>query len=195
MRTIIAAVVAIGVGAHANVLGVHGQSAPDDRAVVLQAFQGRVQAYVGLHQRLEGPLPPMTDEAESWSMLLAKRYLASAIRRARSTAQQGDIFHSAAATVLRELIAEGLAGRDPEAFLSEFYAPHPVTHATHPIVNEPYPKSITHEVPPAILERLPPLPEHVEYRIVGHDLLLWDVHADLVVDFLPDAFARSETSD
>jgi hypothetical protein len=57
-------------------------------------------------------------------------------------------------------------------------------------VNELY-TGITHEAPPVILERLPPLPEHVEYRIGGDDLLLWDVHADIVVDFVPRCFWTS----
>jgi hypothetical protein len=38
----------------------------------------------------------------------------------------------------------------------------------------------------------PELPEDVEYRIVNHDLVLWDIHADLVVDFLPNAFRAVE---
>lgn len=190
MRIIVAAVIAMNIGGHTRVF--QGQAAaPGERAAVLQEFQERVAAYVRLHRRLEEPLPPMTRDVGSWSMLIARRYLASAIRHARPAAQQGDIFFPAAASVFRQIFVDALEGQDAEAFLREFYEPHSVTHAVHPYVNEPYPTAITHDVPPLILQRLPTLCEHLEYRVVGHDLLLWDVHAELVVDFVPDAFPRA----
>jgi len=40
---------------------------------------------------------------------------------------------------------------------------------------------------PALLAALPALPEELEYRFVGWDLVLVDTHADLVVDILKDA--------
>jgi hypothetical protein len=186
MRAIIA--IAIVLSADVGILSAQ-ERASSNRSAVVEAFHRRVDAYVSLHRRLEEPLPPMTREAGSWLMLLAKRYLASAIRTARARAQQGDIFSLEAAALFRELIAEALEGRDPDAFLREFYEPHPVTRVFHPAVNEPY-TGMTHEVPPVILEHLPPLPEHVEYRIGGDDLLLWDADADIMVDFVPDAFGH-----
>jgi hypothetical protein len=38
-------------------------------------------------------------------------------------------------------------------------------------------------VPPNLLANLPQLPEDLEYRIIGRDLILRDVHANLIVDF------------
>jgi hypothetical protein len=188
MRRIAIIVLAMVVGVPAVMPAVQEQPAPDERAAVLREFQHRVDAYVEFHRRFEDPLPFKSGEAGSWSMLLAQQYLATAIREARSKARQGDIFSPAAAAIFREVIAQALEGRDTDAFLREFYLPHPVTHAVHPIVNEPYPKSITHEVPPVVLRRLPLPGEHLEYRIAGHDLLLWDVHADILVDLVQDAF-------
>jgi hypothetical protein len=40
---------------------------------------------------------------------------------------------------------------------------------------------------PALLAVLPALPEELEYRFIGRDLVLVDVHADLIVDVLKDA--------
>lgn len=45
---------------------------------------------------------------------------------------------------------------------------------------------------PCILQALPPLPPELEYRMVGTDLILIDVHAGLIVDILPYALAGSE---
>lgn len=44
-------------------------------------------------------------------------------------------------------------------------------------------------VPPQLLAVLPRLPDELQYRILGSALVLWDHHANLIVDFLPDAFA------
>jgi hypothetical protein len=182
--------VAIVLSAHAGILSAQ-EPASNARAAVMEKFARRVDAYVTLHRRLEEPLPPMTREAGSWSMFLAKRYLASAIRTARSKAMQGDIFDPDAATMFRELIAEAPSDPDLEALVRELYTPSLRAPAFDLTVNEPY-SGVTRETPSIILKRLPALPEHVEYRIVGHDLVLWDVHADIVVDYVPNAFASSE---
>jgi 3',5'-cyclic AMP phosphodiesterase CpdA len=42
-------------------------------------------------------------------------------------------------------------------------------------------------VPPRLVEVLPPLPKQLEYDFTGRALILRDVDADLVVDFIPDA--------
>jgi hypothetical protein len=56
-------------------------------------------------------------------------------------------------------------------------------------VNMAWPTEVTFEfVPPQLLQVLPPLPVELQYRIIGRDLVLWDHHADLIVDFLPGAF-------
>ena len=33
---------------------------------------------------------------------------------------------------------------------------------------------------------LPKLPAELDYRLAGHDLVLWDIYAGIVVDFVPD---------
>ena len=42
-------------------------------------------------------------------------------------------------------------------------------------------------VPANVLITLPPLPEPLEYRIVGQHLLLLDTSADLIVDYILNA--------
>jgi hypothetical protein len=41
--------------------------------------------------------------------------------------------------------------------------------------------------PPQVLMKLPKLPEQLEYRIVGKTLIIRDVEADIIVDFVPNA--------
>jgi hypothetical protein len=42
-----------------------------------------------------------------------------------------------------------------------------------------------------VLAVLPALPEEVQFRFVGSDLVLVDIGADLIIDVLPDAFEAS----
>ena len=44
-------------------------------------------------------------------------------------------------------------------------------------------------MPPSILLNLPKLPEELEYRFVGPHLILHDVNANLIVDFIPGVAA------
>jgi hypothetical protein len=55
-------------------------------------------------------------------------------------------------------------------------------------VNADYPEAAAlATVPPLILTRLPRLPDGLEYRFMGRDLILRDTRANLIVDLIPDA--------
>ena len=54
-----------------------------------------------------------------------------------------------------------------------------------------YPGWATREVPGMLLQRLPGLPDELEYRIVDHDLAILDADAALVLDVLPFAIAQA----
>jgi hypothetical protein len=45
-------------------------------------------------------------------------------------------------------------------------------------------------MPPALLQVLPQLPKELEYRILGRYLILRDVDASLILDYIPAAVAR-----
>jgi hypothetical protein len=45
-------------------------------------------------------------------------------------------------------------------------------------------------MPGCLLEVLPALPQGLQYRLVGRDLILLDLDANLVVDILPEALPR-----
>jgi len=59
-------------------------------------------------------------------------------------------------------------------------------------VNDKYPEGVPlQSTPPSLLLDLPKLPPEVEYRIVGHDLVLRDVKANLIVDFVNNVIPAS----
>ena len=152
----------------------------------LRTFDGSVEAYMALHRRLADPLPRLDPNRDPWSRFLGRRDLASAIRSARATAKQGDIFSPAVADLFRILIANALADRHRGATFDVW--PEESWPVDNPVVNEPFPNGVSHVVPAVLLHHLPALPNEMEYRIVNGSLFLLDVHADIVIDVLLDAF-------
>ncbi len=170
-------------------LGVWQIRAAQEPAVAaedaVRSFVARVEAYARLHQRLEAPLPPL-EGADPLSRLVNRRYLAAAIRVARRHAKQGDVLTPDVAEVLRQRLTEGLSATERAALIPSRGGEADMAGAA--VVNEPFREEESCAVPARLLERLPPLPEGVLYRILGSGLVLWDVHADIVIDVLPDAF-------
>jgi hypothetical protein len=179
--------VAVAALAAVSVTGARAQSAGFDSDAALGVFHERVDSYAALHRRLAPP-PAAANSTDSLSRLLTSHYLASAIRSSRRTSQQGDIFTPHVATVFRQLLADSIGERDGETFLAELSGSEVVPHGMHPTVNEPYSMTAVFRVPPDVRHGLPPLPAELDYRIAAHDLLLWDLYAGIVVDFVPNAF-------
>ena len=175
-------------------MGAAAQVTTADREAALVAFRSRVDAYAALHRRLEEPLPPLTPTSNPLRTYVVRQLLANAIRKARAGAQQGDIFSPSISLVFRAIIAKAFDGRDVDALLADLYDEHPGLHGVRPAVNEPLPAGATHEMPSLLLQALPALPEDLEYRIVDRDLVLWDIHANLVVDFVPRALVAVDTT-
>jgi hypothetical protein len=38
------------------------------------------------------------------------------------------------------------------------------------------------------------LPSGLEYRFIDRDLILWDSHANLIIDFIPEALSIADES-
>ena len=163
--------------------------------IATQTFQQGIDEYVALHRLLEAPLPPLRPTLDMTRIQTATRALAWRIQMARSTAQPGDIITPDVARMFRRRIATCLAPETWAAILAERdtdeqgqpAAPVPVLH-----VNMEWPAQVPFDiVPPQLLFALPPLPPELQYRIIGRALVLWDHHANLIVDILPGAFAST----
>ena len=167
------------------------QSPSDERrAAAVRAFDHRVDEYAALHRRLEAPVAPARPYRSARAIDLNRAYLAAAIKAARPAARQGDIFGPPVDALLRDLVTRALADENAEEMLLDLFEEHPFTFGFHPRVYHPYPDWATHEMPAILLQHLPALPDDLEYRIVDHDLVLLDIHANLIVDVLPDAVPR-----
>jgi len=151
-------------------------------ALVLQDFKQRIDKYMELHKRLEKDAPPLKRTDEPAKIKASQDALAAAIRSQRASAKQGDILTPEIAQLLRRLMApevKGKEGAETKKALKED-APAAITLK----VNASYPeRAALPTVPANLLASLPQLPEDLEYRIVGNDLILRDVHANVIVDF------------
>lgn len=156
-------------------------------AAAMREFTQRIARYVGLRARFEEPLPAFDDpRRDEWSVMLTRRYLASAIRTARGRVGMGDIFMAPVEAMFRKTITDAIYTADIEGLVGGDLGAEgaPVDLA----VNEPVPVWAMTEVPEGLLARLPALPQAIEYRVVGGSLILWDSRAEILVDALPGAF-------
>jgi hypothetical protein len=155
------------------------------------AFQRTVAGYASMHRLLEGPLPTLEVSTDMRVVQAAIDALATQIEAARKGARQGDIFTDSVARMFRRRIATCLSPEDLEAILAENrpeYEEPEGFAAPRLQVNGVWPPQIPFGfVPPQLLAALPALPPELQYRIAGRSLVLWDHHANLVVDFLPGA--------
>jgi hypothetical protein len=153
-------------------------------------FQERIDSYMELHDRLKKQGPAMTTTKEPADTQASEQALATRIRADRATAKQGDIFTPAIATRLRALMnpeLRGGAASDTRASIRED-APKKFSLT----VNGPYPTGAALPTMPAnLLQILPRLPEELEFRIVDRHLILRDVHANIVVDYMFDVMCAT----
>ena len=161
------------------------QYAVFDADAAMRQFQERVESYAALHRRFAPP-PAAIASTDPLSKLLSRSYLAAALRSARRFAQQGEIFTPDVATLFRWALADSIGERDGEAFLVELNGGEPMPRGMHPDVNEPYTMTPLYRLPQEVRLGLPPLPAELDYRIAAHDLVLWDIYAGVVVDFIPN---------
>jgi len=157
-------------------------------AATIQDFQKRVAAYVKLHKAVEGKMPSLKPTASPDKIGHHENELGHRIREERREAKQGDIFTPEIAAEFKRLIGMTMQPGNGGKIRQSLKSSEPV--ALRLKVNEPYPKVVPlQSTPPTLLMNLPRLQPEVEYRVIGHDLALLDVKANLIVDLIPNAIS------
>jgi hypothetical protein len=163
-------------------------AAPPQDSPAIESFNQRVQDYVALHRRLEGPV--LTTTLDMRHVRQAMDALAARITQERKDARQGEFFTREVAGELKARIREGCGG-DLQTLLAIVQEETP-PGLSAPRVGSRWPTAAAHGmIPPAVLCRMPQLPVELQFGFVGPHLVLWDVHADLIVDVLPNAIAMT----
>ena len=166
---------------------VVGPLTPAD-AQALATMNDRLKEYLDLRTKIERSLPKLPKEATPQKIDKNQRAMEKLVREARATAKTGDIFTVEARPVIQRLLATIFGGPDgkqlKEAIMDENQAKPSVVKL---VVNGRYPDTVPlATVPPQLLQTLPKLTEDLEYRFIGDSLILLDVRAHVIADFIED---------
>lgn len=170
--------------------------------LVLVDFQKRIDAYMAIHKAALKGAPPLKETKNPAEIKTAQETLGAKIRAARATAKAGDIMTPEIQNKFRRLMypvvtapaPQGTAGRAVKSDIKEGLKENVEEQKEEggkPVVlkvNATYPSDTPlPTTPPQVLMNLPKLPEQLEYRIVGKNLIIRDVEANIIVDFVPSA--------
>jgi len=164
--------------------GVQEHAVNPDAQVVAD-FKARIDKYVELRKKADDSAPPLKKTPEAGEIRNGQQGLAERVGAARSGAKHGDIFTPEISAHFRRLLHPELKEKGTKSLI------HDDNPGNFPFkVNAPYPeKEPLATVPPNVLASLPPLPKDIEYRFVGKHLILRDVRANLIIDYIPNAIS------
>ena len=161
-----------------------------DDATAISQFETAIAQYMALRERLVSEkLPGPTANSTAGQLNQASDALAAAIQRSRANAKPGDVFRPAVSDMFKRRVVNAVQQEKLGPVLAEIddEGPSKVTPAIHLRFPGAAPLAT---MPPSLLSALPPLPKALEYRIVGQYLVLRDVDAALIVDFIPATVPR-----
>lgn len=156
-----------------------------DTTVLVQQFKARANGYLTWREKNVGTAPAPTNSPEKLDD--ARHELANKIRTARAGAKQGQIFTPEIADYFRKQISATFNGPHGNEVRATLRDAEPVKMDLQ--INQSYPPNVPlQSTPPTLLLNLPELPKSLEYRIIDRELVLRDSDANIVVDYIPDAF-------
>jgi hypothetical protein len=184
----ILAVIAVGLSlapsTWAQATAMRAEPTPQEKQVVAD-FEKRVNDYIALRKKVAGSSPAPTTSAEK--LAETQKQLAAKIRNARHDVGQGNIFTPQIAGYFHKEIGKTFQGAQGVKIRTSLKHAEPI-HGMPVRVNGSYPADVPlQSTTPSLLTNLPPLPKELEYRIVNDDLVLHDIAANIIVDFLPHA--------
>jgi len=157
-------------------------------AQTISDFLKRVEEYVAFHKKLESTLPDLPKQTDPAEVDKHQRALGKLMQENRTDAKRGDIFGDAMEHHIRVLLRPVFQGRGGKQIRNEIHDNE--YKGDVPLrVNARYPDEVPlSTVPPQVLLSLPKLPEELEYRFIGTSLILLDVHAHTIADFMERAY-------
>lgn len=159
---------------------------PGADAAALTKFSESVTDYLALRKKISEEIPPIKVTPRASEINAASDALARAVERARPNARQGGFFTAEIAGAFRRTLELALRKTDRAALLALINEEpgalrRPTVHMRFPAGD------ILATTPAALLQSLPPLPKELEYRFVGRVLVLRDIDAALVLDYISPA--------
>jgi hypothetical protein len=172
---------------------------PSQPNTAYEPFKTALQAYVDQTQpfrkeaaleaeRVPGKATPNAGAEQS--LRTRQNALADALRsRLRPNAKQGDLFTPPVAAEIQKEIKSMFDSPQRDLLIDELAEQlNTPANTPKPTINQ---RLVAPRVPPRLMEVLPPLPKQLEYDFTDRSLVLRDIDADLVVDFVSEAFPQT----
>jgi hypothetical protein len=160
----------------------------------LKDFQARIDNYMEIHKKARASVPALPKETTDAAKIAShQQQLAARIRSLRSNALAGEVFSPANRQMVVTTIKQKTEGKDGAGAKATILGEGNPKSGESPAqinlaVNSTYPTSAPlSTMPPSLLMALPTLPQGLEFRFVGRNLILLDTEANLIVDFIPNA--------
>lgn len=156
---------------------------------VVADFTRRANRYMQLHDKVEKQGTAQKQRDNIGENLVSQQAMALRIRFVRHDARPGDVFTPAIAIALRRALDRELRGPAALSVRESIREDAPATFVL--VVNGSFPSGGSRSTMPGnVLRILPPLPDGLEYRIVDTHLVLIDLDADIVVDYMLDIMCQ-----
>src|SRR6185436_3272890 len=168
--------------------GTTSQAVLDDKLV--SDFRRRAGRYMKVHEKAQKLGTRQKQRDDIGENLVSQQALAMRIRFARHDARPGDLFTPPIAMALRRAIDPVLRGDAALGARESIRDDAPATFVL--VVNGSFPEGQPRSTMPGnVLQILPALPTGLEYRIIDTHLVLIDLDAKIVVDYVLDVMCKT----
>jgi len=161
--------------------------APGAESVAYGRLEQQAAQYMALRRAATADVPALVPKADAATILSHQRAQAAAIRARRAGVRPGELFTPDVAPIIARVVREELTKMGEERKKVTRENPRAETPTT-PValkIDAEYPEEASlSTVPAGLLLRLPRLPSGLEYRFVGRHLVVRDVDANTIVDYL-----------
>jgi hypothetical protein len=159
-------------------------------AELVSDFKRRVDRYMKLHDKVQRQGTRQRERDDIGENLVSQQAMAMRIRFERHDARPGDLFSPPIAMALRRVMDPELRGPSTMRVRESIREDAPVTFVL--VVNGSFPEGGSRSTMPGnVLQILPALPNRLEYRIIDTHLVLIDLDADIVVDYMLDVMCQT----
>jgi hypothetical protein len=181
---------AIAASGTAPVRGTQTSSQVSLDGELVSDFKRRVDRYMQLREKIQRQGARQKQRDDVGENLVSQQAMAMRIRFARHDARPGDLFTPRIALALRRAMDPELRGLAALRARESIREDAPATFVL--VVNGSFPEGESRSTMPGnVLQILPVLPNRLEYRIIDTHLVLIDVDADIVVDYMLDVMCRT----
>jgi len=153
----------------------------------IAAFEARVKNYLKLRDQVKQKAPKLSKKSTPEQIQANEKAFVAALQNARAGAKPGDLFTPDIANYIRTTLKTEFKSTDKKE-IRKIILMDADTKGVPLRINYPYPDPKEFStVPPTVLLKLPQLPKQVNYRYVGHNLMLVDNDNNMIIDYMLDA--------